>query len=187
MKSISSKVKIVTLCHSTEGRMIPLVVISNEGISSPYHKRVLNKPAILIVGNIHAGEVEGKESSQMMIRDFAEGKFNKFLEGQIILFIPIFNADGNDKLARNRRDNATEILNISKKYIVLNDKIELKASQCIEEGIKPMDALHLASAIMTGVNYFCTVDDKFLKKAKKFSSLQTKVITPLELFVEVEK
>lgn len=88
---------------------------------------------------------------------------------------------------QNRRDNALEILNITKKYVKLNDAIETKASQLINEGIKPMDALHLASAIISGVDYFCTVDDKFLKKAKRYTLLQTKVKTPLELIVEVEK
>ncbi|MEN8154016.1 MAG: M14 family metallopeptidase [Acidobacteriota bacterium] len=112
MKNISSKINIVKLCSSTEGRMIPLVIISNESISSPYEKNVVNKPAILIMGNIHAGEVEGKEASQMMIRDFAEGKFSKLLENQIILFIPVFNADGNEKLGKNRRDNGPELAGI---------------------------------------------------------------------------
>lgn len=112
MKNSSPKIKIVTLCHSVESRMIPLVIVSNEGISSPYQKRAVNKPAVLIVGNIHAGEVEGKEASQMMIRDFAEGKFNKLLQDQIILFIPIFNADGNDKLAKNRRDNGPALAGV---------------------------------------------------------------------------
>ncbi len=52
----------------------------------------------------------------------------------------------------NRRDSATEILNIAIKHITLNNEIELQAIQFMSTGIKPMDALHLASAIVFGVN-----------------------------------
>ena len=87
----------------------------------------------------------------------------------------------------NRRIRAIEILNISKQYVILNEKIELKASLYIENNIKPMDALHLATAMITEVNYFCTVDDKFSKKAKQFNTVKTKVMSPLELIIEVAK
>ena len=50
-----------------------------------------------------------------------------------------------------------------------------------------MDALHLACARNMGVDYFCTTDDKFLNRAKKELSSITKVVSPLELIVEVTK
>ena len=50
-----------------------------------------------------------------------------------------------------------------------------------------MDALHLASAVVNDINYFCTTDDKFLKKAKKVETLKTISLSPLELIAEVLK
>ena len=50
-----------------------------------------------------------------------------------------------------------------------------------------MDALHLASAIEMKVDYFCTTDDKLLKKAKKINITFTKITSPLELIIEVAK
>ena len=50
-----------------------------------------------------------------------------------------------------------------------------------------MDALHLASAIEAKADYFCTCDDKFLKKAKAMDTLQTKAVSPLELITEVTR
>ncbi len=35
-------------------------------------------------------------------------------------------------------------------------------------GFKPIDALHLAFASVSKVDYFCTCDNKFLKKSQKF-------------------
>ena len=49
-----------------------------------------------------------------------------------------------------------------------------------------MDALHLASAEIGNADYFCTCDDKFLKKIKKITDLKIQVGTPLELIEEIE-
>ena len=49
------------------------------------------------------------------------------------------------------------------------------------------DALHLASAEAVAVDYFCTCDDKLLRRAKNYKGLQIKVISPLELIREIEK
>src|SRR4030042_1791823 len=94
----SPLVKVVPLATTTEGRMIPMVVLSKENISRPVDLRIHDKPVVLIMANIHAGEVEGKEACQMLIRDIASGKIEGVLDNQVLLFIPIFNADGNDKL-----------------------------------------------------------------------------------------
>lgn len=105
----SDKIKVLKLTVSYEGRFIPLVVISQEGIRSAAELRLLDKPAVLINANIHAGEVEGKEACQMLIREFAEGKLDDLLSTQIILIIPLFNPDGNEKIGRNRRDLGPEL------------------------------------------------------------------------------
>jgi len=88
---------------------------------------------------------------------------------------------------KNREGRVREILSISSKYITINDDIELTAAEYNKKGIKPMDALHLACATNTGVNYFCTTDDKFLNRAKREILSSTKVISPLELILEVTK
>jgi predicted nucleic acid-binding protein len=67
----------------------------------------------------------------------------------------------------------------------LTDEIEAQAATFVKAGIKPMDALHLASAARTKADYFCTCDDKLLKKSKKLKSLDTRVVSPLELIAEV--
>ena len=50
-----------------------------------------------------------------------------------------------------------------------------------------MDALHLASAVSAEIEYFSTVDDGFLKKAQSIDTSKTKVLSPLELIVELVK
>ncbi|MCK5055810.1 MAG: M14 family metallopeptidase [Candidatus Aminicenantes bacterium] len=108
MQKKSNRIKILELATSTEGRMIPMVVISEPGIKSASECRLSQKPVVLINANIHAGEVEGKEAALMLIREFANHKCDNLLKNQVVLIIPIFNPDGNEKLGKNRRDNGPE-------------------------------------------------------------------------------
>ena len=108
----SDLVKILPLTTSSEGRMVPLVVLSKERISRPGDLATYGKPAVLVMANIHAGEIEGKEASLMLIRDIALGRLAGLLDTQVLLFIPIFNADGNDKLGHNRRDLGPELAGV---------------------------------------------------------------------------
>ncbi|MDD8012813.1 MAG: M14 family metallopeptidase [Acidobacteriota bacterium] len=108
----SGLVKILPLATSSEGRMVPLVVLSRDPVRCPGDLAVYGKPAVLVMANIHAGEVEGKEASLMLIRDIALGKFANLIATQVLIFIPIFNADGNDKLGHNRRDDGPELAGV---------------------------------------------------------------------------
>jgi murein tripeptide amidase MpaA len=56
-----------------------------------------------VQGNIHAGEVEGKEVTMMLMRDILLGKKSYLLDNQVILIVPIYNTDGNDKMAKGLR------------------------------------------------------------------------------------
>ncbi len=45
-------------------------------------------------------------------------------------------------------------------------------------GLKTLDALHLAFASTSKIDYFCTCDDIFLKKAKTYNQVNTRVVSP---------
>jgi hypothetical protein len=131
----SELVTVATLTTTAEGRMVPLVILSKERVRTPYDLRRTGKPAVLVMANIHAGEVEGKEACMMLIRDVALGDAGGLLDTQVILVIPIFNADGNDKLGKNRRDKGPELagvrfngqnLDLNRDYVKL-DSPEVRA------------------------------------------------------------
>jgi hypothetical protein len=112
VETTSGLVAVAPLATSAEGQMIPLVILSKEGVCTPAELRATGKPAMLIMANIHAGEVEGKEACQMLIREVASGRLARLLDHQVILVIPIFNPDGNDKLGQNRHDNGPELAGV---------------------------------------------------------------------------
>lgn len=84
-----------------------------------------------------------------------------------------------------RQARLREILKLASQVVKVTDEIEEEADTLVKTGIKPIDALHLAVASATKADYFCTCDDQLLKKGKKLRTLETKVVTPLELIAEV--
>jgi len=101
----SPRIRVETLCQSTEGRSVPLLIIGNPAPSSPLELRLSQKVAVYIQANIHAGEVEGKEASLMLAREIALSDNPPYLDKLVILIAPIFNADGNEKISPENRRN----------------------------------------------------------------------------------
>jgi hypothetical protein len=99
---------------SSEGRELPLVVLSNPKVSSPEEAKALGRPIVYVQGNIHAGEVEGKEALLMLIRDLSFAHGPGILDSVVLLAQPIYNADGNERFApqeKNRRSqNGPELV-----------------------------------------------------------------------------
>jgi len=88
---------------------------------------------------------------------------------------------------QDRKEEAFAILKIAKETVELTPELEALARRLESSGLKPLDALHLAFASASKADYFCTCDDKFLKKAKSFKKLNTKVVSPTELVMELDK
>jgi hypothetical protein len=98
----SPKVHLTTFGKTFEGRSLPLAVIGAPD-ATPEAVRRTNKLRVYIQGNIHAGEVEGKESALMLLRELAQGQHAEWLQSMVLLVAPIYNADGNERFATNNR------------------------------------------------------------------------------------
>lgn len=85
-----------------------------------------------------------------------------------------------------RKEEALAILKIAKETVCLTQELESLAQRLKASGMKPLDALHLASASISKAECFCTCDDKFLKKARNFGGLNTKAVSPTELIMELD-
>lgn len=99
----STEVYLTSMGKSLEGKDIPVAVLARPRITSAAEAKASGKLIIYIQGNIHAGEVEGKESVLMLMRDILLGSKKHLLDNQIILFAPIYNTDSNDKMAKGKR------------------------------------------------------------------------------------
>ena len=87
-----------------------------------------------------------------------------------------------------RREYALAVLALAKEHLVISKDVEDRANSLVErEGFKPLDALHLAFAEKGKAEYFCSSDDKLLKRARRTKDLAVKVVTPVELAEELER
>jgi len=84
-----------------------------------------------------------------------------------------------------RKAFVSEILARAVAVVALDDQIEKRAKELVGRGVKALDALHLASAEAGGVDFFCTCDDRLLKKAKSLADLRVAARSPLELVQEI--
>ena len=96
-----------TMGTTPEGRDLPVLVLSASGDFSPETAHAAaqrsGRPVVMILCNIHAGEVEGKEAALMLARDVTLGGLGRLVEGVTVVLVPNFNADGNDRIARENR------------------------------------------------------------------------------------
>jgi len=99
----SPLIRLESFGKSEEGRMLPLMILSDSPISNPRDARATGKPVVFIMANIHAGEVEGKEAMLHLSRRILFGDLKPLLSKLIILIAPIYNADGNEKINLNNR------------------------------------------------------------------------------------
>jgi hypothetical protein len=91
---------------SHESRKLPLLILADPPIASAEEAAKSKKLVVFAMGNIHAGEVDGKEALLMLARDLALAKERPLLKDLVLVFAPIFNADGNEKMAKNRPTQA---------------------------------------------------------------------------------
>jgi hypothetical protein len=81
---------------TTQGREIPLIVLADPPIVSPAEAANDPRLTVLIFGNIHSGECDGKEALGILARELALTPDHTLLDNLIILLAPNYNADGND-------------------------------------------------------------------------------------------
>ena len=101
-KAAPALIHLTTFGTTVEGRAMPLAVVGADD-PTPAAVRRTGKLRVHIQANIHGGEVEGKESAQMLLRELAEGKHADWLGSMVLLIEPIYNADGNEKIGLRSR------------------------------------------------------------------------------------
>lgn len=95
-------VRVEMFGKSEEGRDLPLVIVGDPPASAP-PPRSSRLPVVLVMANIHAGEVEGKEVALHVVRRLTLGDLQPLLPAAVWLFAPIYNADGNEKISLDNR------------------------------------------------------------------------------------
>jgi len=96
LQSRGAKVHVGIIGRTTQGRELPYVIASRPLVTTPLEAKRLGRPIVYIQGNIHAGEVEGKEAMQAVLRDLLFDPKPNVLDSVVLIVVPIYNADGNE-------------------------------------------------------------------------------------------
>ncbi len=104
---------------TVEGREMVGVFVANEfyELGEQDHRNI-----VLLLGNIHSGECTGKEALLMLLRELTHNPDHPWLDQNVIVFVPNYNADANDRMGllnrpgqlgpangMGRRENAQEL------------------------------------------------------------------------------
>lgn len=81
----------------------------------------------------------------------------------------------------SRRDFIERVLALAAKVAPPITASQTWVQEYQNAGIKPFDALHLASAVAVGADYLCTTDDTFLRRAQGVNTEGTSVVGAIEL------
>lgn len=88
--------RVESMGKSGLGQEMPVLILTRAKPDAPV-------PVVLVIANIHAGEVEGKEAALMLARDLGASDPEGLLNRMTLLVIPDYNPDGNDAISTENR------------------------------------------------------------------------------------
>jgi len=131
MERRSPYVKVVQFGTTPEGRAMYAMVVSSDKAFTPSAAAKTDKAVILIQSGIHSGEIEGKDTALMLVRDMVITKREHqaaWLKKAIFVVIPVFNVDGHESRSPFNRPNQngpevagtrtqSQLLNLNRDYV----------------------------------------------------------------------
>ena len=119
-----------------------------------YRVRLESEAVLILLSKIESGELEliGSE-----VIDFEVGKIHE----------------------KEKQFSVSLVSHIAKKKILLTEKLFTRAVYFEQQGLKALDALHIACA-EEGSDVFLSVDTKLLSKAKKIQDLKVTIHNALD-------
>jgi hypothetical protein len=100
----SRHVRVQSLGRSTQGRDIPLVYVTQEGLDDPSSIGRLGRPVIWLIGQQHGNEPAGGEAMLAVAAALSSGDLEPLLPRLSVVIVPRGNVDG---AAADRRDLAS--------------------------------------------------------------------------------
>ena len=146
---------------TAQGRPLYVVVASKEGANDSISLRRNGRPTLLAQAGIHAGEIDGKDAGLMLLRDLAFGGKAGLLDRVNLVFVPILNADGHERISEWNRPNqrgpvhqgwrtTAQNLNLNRDYMKI-DAPEMKGLIALINALQP--SLYLDIHVTDGIDY----------------------------------
>lgn len=156
LDAASPLIRIESFGKTAQGRDLFVVIASKDG-----DRFDPAKPVLLAQAGIHAGEIDGKDAGLMLLRDIVLRGKAELLDKVNLLFVPMFNADGHERVSPHNRPNqrgpvnqgwrtTAQNLNLNRDYAKL-DSPEMQAMVGLIRRYDP--ALYLDLHVTDGTDY----------------------------------
>ena len=161
LSNASPLLTMTSIGKSLEGRYIMMIIASSEKNITPAALKNSTKPLLLVQAGIHAGEIDGKDAGMMLLRDIAFGDKKQLLNNVNLLFIPILNVDGHERISPYNRPNQrgpenmgwrtnAENLNLNRDYAKQDTK-EVRAVASVFNEYDPL--MYMDVHVTDGADY----------------------------------
>ncbi|HEY4529241.1 MAG TPA: M14 family metallopeptidase [Luteimonas sp.] len=142
-------VRCIDFGTTPEGRTMKALVASRSGALTPEAARASGRPVLLVQGGIHAGEIDGKDAGFLALREVLDGDAAPgALDDVVLVFVPVFNADGHERFGRWNRPNqrgpeemgwrtTAQNLNLNRDYVKA-DAPEMRAMLALVDAWDPI-------------------------------------------------
>ncbi len=118
LESKSDLMQVQKVAETLRGRDVVLCILSNPPVYKASDLAGSDKPIVLIVNNVHGGEVAGKEASLIIMRDLLFGELRPLLDQVVVLNVPTINPDG----AEARRRTNEQGFDMNRDYLKLESQ-----------------------------------------------------------------
>jgi len=129
--------------------------------------------------------------NQAQIRIWLESEAKLYIQDKIkskgieLVWSYILEIENSQNPHDERRIAIQKWKNLSTVIIVENSEVLANANQLLKFGIKPKDALHVASAVEGKADYFLTTDDKLLSGIDRSNFIDA--LNPVDYIKVLEK
>ena len=80
-----------------------------------------------------------------------------------------------------RQAHTSDVLEVARHYVSVSDAVAHRAARYQQSGLGRFDALHLAAAVDAGCAFFCTTDDRLLRRGRTMDTEGCSLVSPLDL------
>lgn len=102
----SEYAKLTVFGQTPQQRDLHCLIVSKDKAFTPEAAKKTAKAILLVQNGIHAGEIDGKDASMLLLREILITKERELLlDSVIMLVIPVFNVDGHENNSRYTRPN----------------------------------------------------------------------------------
>jgi hypothetical protein len=108
LKKRGAPVHVASMGKTSDGHGVLYAVASRPPVHTAEQARKLGRPIVYVQANIHGGEVEGKEALLALVRDLALESAANVLDSLVLVAVPNYNSDGNDKFASQEQNRPAQ-------------------------------------------------------------------------------